>query len=172
MYFENKELIQNTLLPYFCEAEPLKLINKKFNELNYEKYNTHIQPHGIVQTYFSDCKNDNLSEQKTYRNGKLNGIYEIWRSSSRLYKRKNYKNGKEHGLEKTWYTNGQLWSMYNFKYGKLHGSCESYHSNGQLLLKYNYKNGKLDGLYEQWNENGVLRIQETYKKGQLKTRQI
>jgi hypothetical protein len=41
-YFGNAELLQNTLLSYFCNEEPLKLVNKKFYGLNYEKYNTHI----------------------------------------------------------------------------------------------------------------------------------
>jgi hypothetical protein len=37
-YFENIPLLQNTLVPYFCEPEPLKSINKVFFKLNYEKY--------------------------------------------------------------------------------------------------------------------------------------
>lgn len=52
IYFQNTELLQNTLLPYFCVEEPLKSINKLFSELNYEKYNTHLQPHGIIKTYY------------------------------------------------------------------------------------------------------------------------
>ena len=41
MYFENIQLLQNTLLKYFSDEYPLKLLNKKFSTLNYEKYNTH-----------------------------------------------------------------------------------------------------------------------------------
>jgi hypothetical protein len=55
-YFNNIVLLQNTLLPYFCNEEPLKLVNKQFYRLNYEKYNTHYQPHGILETYCPKTK--------------------------------------------------------------------------------------------------------------------
>ncbi len=37
-YFNNTILLQNTLLPYFCNEYPLIFINKQFQKLNYEKY--------------------------------------------------------------------------------------------------------------------------------------
>jgi len=37
-YFENLPLLQSTLLAYFCDEESLKLVNKVFYKLNYEKY--------------------------------------------------------------------------------------------------------------------------------------
>ena len=48
-YFNIIVLLQNTLLPYFCDEIPLISINKKFYNLNYEKYNIRLQPHGIVE---------------------------------------------------------------------------------------------------------------------------
>jgi len=71
-YFNSTDLLQNTLLPYFCDEESLKLVNKIFYGLNYEKYNTHLKPHGIVKTYYSD--NKKTFDTKTYKNGKLNGL--------------------------------------------------------------------------------------------------
>jgi hypothetical protein len=55
-YFGSIQLLQNTLLPYFCDGEPLKSINKKFYKLNYEKYNTHLQPHGVIESYDKETK--------------------------------------------------------------------------------------------------------------------
>jgi antitoxin component YwqK of YwqJK toxin-antitoxin module len=67
-YFNNSELLQNTLLLYFCDEKLLKLINKLFYKLNYEKYLIHTQPHGIVETYYENSK---IKERKTYKNGKI-----------------------------------------------------------------------------------------------------
>ncbi len=48
MYFENTILLQNTLLSYFCDKYPLKILNKQFNILIYEKYNALLKTHGIL----------------------------------------------------------------------------------------------------------------------------
>ncbi len=69
MYFENIQLLQNTLLKYFSDEYPFKLLNKKFSTLNYEKYNTHYQLHGIIETYYIDTKT--LQKRVTYKNGKF-----------------------------------------------------------------------------------------------------
>jgi len=62
MYFENIPLLQNTLLLYFDTENPLNLINKQFRKLNYEKYLTHRQPHGIFKSYYNNGK---IKEQFT-----------------------------------------------------------------------------------------------------------
>lgn len=90
-YLKNTHLLQNTLLPYFCDEYPLVSLNKLFSNLNYERYNTHTQPHGIIETY--NLKTKNIEKRENYRNGKLHGLYEEW-YDGQLWERKNYKNGK------------------------------------------------------------------------------
>jgi antitoxin component YwqK of YwqJK toxin-antitoxin module len=152
-YFSSIDLLQNTLLPYFCEAEPLKSINKKFYELNYKKYNIHLQPHGIIN---NSCVNYyRVNEIKTYKNGKLNGLYEIW-YDDKLHERKNYKNEKLNGLFERWYNNGQLQDMIIYKDGKKNGLSIEWNDDGKLFMKKNYKNGELDCSYKEWYECGEL----------------
>ena len=76
MYFNNTQLLQSTLLPYFDSPYPLIILNKQFSKLNYEKYNTPLQPHGILETYYIETKT--IYTSKTYRNSVLNGISKIW----------------------------------------------------------------------------------------------
>jgi len=87
-YFNDILILQNTLLPYFCEAEPLKYLNKQFLKLNYEKYNTYIQPHGIVET--CDLKTKMMRDSKTYKNGKLHGLQEYYDDDMQMYAFYNY----------------------------------------------------------------------------------
>jgi antitoxin component YwqK of YwqJK toxin-antitoxin module len=177
VYFDNSVLLQNTLLPYFCEAEPLKLISKLFYRLDYEKYNTHLQPHGILEIYYIKTKTieckirykngklDGLHERwygdgkmrskETYKNGKLNGSYEAWYSNGILLSKRTYINDREEGLSERWYDNGQLWKKVNYKNGKQDGLSERWYENGKPHQKVNYKNGKQDGLCELWSENDV-----------------
>jgi len=82
-YFKNSQLLQNTLLPYFCDEIPLKSTNKLFYRLNYEKYNTYIQPHGIIETY--DIKTKMIRDQRTYKNGKLHGFQQCYNDDMQMY---------------------------------------------------------------------------------------
>jgi antitoxin component YwqK of YwqJK toxin-antitoxin module len=160
MYFDNILLLENTLLPYFCEAEPLKYINKKFYQLNYEKYNTHLQPHGIVEAYYPDTQT--IKDRKIYRNAVLHGLYEEFGKNGMLWAKITFQNGKENGLAKEFHENGKLWERCNYIDGKLDGLCEQWYKNGQLQHRRNYINGKLNDLSEKWDEDGE---KITYKNG-------
>ncbi len=189
MYFGNTILLQNTLLPYFCNEYPLISLNKKFSTLNYKKYNTHLQPHGILETYNSKTKLIGIRE--IYRNGKFttwNGLFEDWYENDKLHYRCNYKNNKRNGLYELWYKSGKIdtrtnykdnllngsykeWSGINsiltrkcsYKYGNLEGLSEYWYRNGNIYLRVNYKDGLYDGLYEEWNGDGKL-IKSIYYK--------
>jgi len=154
-YFQNIQLLQNTLLPYFCNEEPLKLVNKQFYKLNYEKYNTHYQPHGILETYYPDTKT--IKHRETYSNGKKDGLYEEWYKNSQLKEKSIYKDGELNGLSEEWYQNGKWCEISNWKNGRQDGLYEYWYPNGQLHLRYNYSNGVEDGLCEEWCENGDLK---------------
>lgn len=173
-YFGNIIFLENTLLPYFCDEYPLISLNKQFSKLNHEKYNTHFQPHGILETYYLDTKT--IEERRTYKNGELHGISECWydtRSDERkinndkLWCKSNYKNGKQNGLDELWYRNGNIWKKQYYKNGKLDGLSKSWHENGQLRDNKNYKDGNINGLYESWHQSGKLHSRINYIDGKL-----
>jgi antitoxin component YwqK of YwqJK toxin-antitoxin module len=159
-YFTNAGLLQNTLLPYFCVEEPLIFLNKFFFN---EKYNTHLQPHGIFDTYYKDTKT--IQEKYNYKNGKLNSIFESWYPDRQLWEKCNYFYDKKNGLYERWFLNGKLWEQGYYKNGVLDGSYKIWHNNDRLCVRKNYKNGKLSGLYELWNQNGQSLDIKNYKYG-------
>jgi len=164
-YFQNTDLLQNTLLPYFYEDKLLKLINKKFSKLNYEKYNTHPQPHGIINIYY---KNSNIIHKKmTYINGKRDGVYDKLRKNGTLLRRCNYKDGIREGLLEFYYENGKLCLKSTYKNGKREGIHKFYYEDGLLWVKSTYKSGKLDGIQEEYTEYGKLYKIKIYKDGVL-----
>jgi antitoxin component YwqK of YwqJK toxin-antitoxin module len=164
MYFQNKDLLQNTLLPYFSEEEPLKSLNKQLYKLNYEKYNTHLQPHGIVENYYSyssaqspDYNGDKIKERTSYKNGKLDGLYQKWYYNGELWEKTNYKNGKLNGLWEQYDNEGRLSATGNCLNNLANGLYCRWWDNGQLKDRKIYKNLKLDGLYEEWYSSGKLK---------------
>jgi antitoxin component YwqK of YwqJK toxin-antitoxin module len=138
-YFNNTALLQNTLLPYFCEPESLKSINKKFYNLNYEKYNNHIQPHGIIESYYPETKI--FDERITYKNGKFEGLYEKYNMSGILWKRCYYKNDELQGLYELFDYNGAIHTRYNYNKGEKDGICETYNADKKLYAIEKYRNG-------------------------------
>ncbi len=164
-YFNNIYVLQNTLLPYFNDQYPLKLLNKKFSILNYQKYNTHTQPHGILETY--NPKTKILYIKENYKNGKLHGLYEAFYYNGNLLVRRNYKNGKENGLHEGWYDNGQLNLRCNYKNDKRDGLCEIWDSDGGLSHRYWYKDGIYEGLYQTWYPDGTKGVTCNFKDGKL-----
>jgi len=170
-YFQNLPLLQNTLLPYFYKSEPLKLINKQFYKLNYEKYNTYVQPHGIKITYYPKTKTLKkrkiIKFKKTYRNGKLNGLFEEYNINGQLIERNNFKNGVQDGLSETWYDDGILQTRGNYKNDLYNGLYEEWYENGQLMIKCNLRNGQKHGLCEEWWNNGKLYKKYMYTNGDI-----
>ncbi len=159
-YFENIQLLENTLLPYFCEEYPLKLINKKFNILNHEKYNTYIQPHGIHETY--RVKNKIPYHTKTYRNGELDGLYKEYSIDGKLKIRSSYKNGMLNGLYESWFENGQLRERCNYVNDGINGIYERYWMNGNLKIKYECEYGIRNGVYQEYHYRGILKKEICY----------
>jgi len=160
-YFENLPLLQNTLLPYFSEEEPLKNLNKQFQNLNYEKYNT---PQ-IIETYHPES--EILWYRETLKNGKQNGLFEQWYKNGVPKYKYNIKNDEYDGLYEQWYEDGLLHLRDNYIDGKKDGIWEEYYPNGKLYEKSNYKDGELNGLYENYYPNGKLRRRFNYKNGKL-----
>ena len=174
-YFNNIQLLQNTLLPYFCVPEPLKLINKIFYSLNYEKYNTHLQPHGIIESYFP--KTMTIEQRRTYVNGKLNGVSELWDEHGKSKGKCNYINDLKDGLCEMFYdtrsdetegSNSKLWRRINYKMGKEDGLYEFWNYDGLLQLKKNFRDGKANGLSELWFTNRQLYKKYWYKNDKKK----
>ena len=67
---------------------------------------------------------------------------------------KGYKNGKREGLWESYYRNGQLHTKGFYRKGKREGEWEFYFRNGQLECKGTYKNGNEDGVFEFYYSKG------------------
>jgi len=65
-------------------------------------------------------ENEQKKREKTYKNGKLNGLYTEWYENGQKEYESNWKNGKEDGVFTNWYPNGQKkWEETRNEYGKL-----------------------------------------------------
>jgi antitoxin component YwqK of YwqJK toxin-antitoxin module len=90
-------------------------------------------------TYHSGIMND-WTEWEWYDNGQKKG-------------ERTYKNGKKDGLWTDWYNNGQKKEEGNYKDERKNGSWTTWDDNGQKKSKMTYKRG-VDHKWTFWYENG------------------
>lgn len=109
--------------------------------------------------------NDNKqkSQEKYYKNNKLEGISICWYKNGGKSCEKIYKSGRLEGNVKEWYENGQIKKDKNYKNGKLHGTSTEWYENGQIKIKEQYENGKPVGNVFGWYKNGRKAFEGTYE---------
>ena len=121
---------------------------------------------GELVEYFDDEKTQ-LEERRDYKDGKIDGQYEVYNKNGQLKKNVTYNEGEvEEEVTYTYHENGQLEYKRTYKEGELDGPLESYYENGQLSGKGTYKNGDRVGTREDYYENGQLESKGTYKDGE------
>jgi len=97
------------------------------------------------------------------KDGKMDGLYVVWRKNGKKKYEENYKDGERHGLYVEWHENGQKKSKENYKDGKSDGPYTSWRENGQKEVEGTFKGDEQDGLWTKWHENGQKLGEETYK---------
>ena len=86
---------------------------------------------------FFKNENGQLEAKGNFKDGKRDGLYELYFENGQLERKGNFKDGKEDGLGELYYENGQLQERRNYKEGKPDGLSEEYYVNGQLKRKGN-----------------------------------
>ena len=122
---------------------------------------------GEIVKYVDDEKTQ-LEWKKTYKEGKLDGQYEVYNKNGQLEENVTYKDGEEDEKVKyTYYGYGLLKEKKSFKDGKKNGPFEWYNRGGQLVEKRTWKDGKEDGQWEEffYHPNGQLSEKGTWKDG-------
>ena len=76
-----------------------------------------------------------------YKGSPFTGTTLIYHENGQLWSKKSYKEGKLDGVWEWYYENGQLWKKGSYKNGKLDGDWKNYNSFGQLERKATYKDG-------------------------------
>lgn len=139
-------------------------------------------------------KYNNLGQKETkhYKNGILEGEYQLLHKNGKVKLEGNYDDksertgkwteynedgylksvihydeGMQHGTTTIYFDNGKIKSYGEFKLGKENGKVQEYEENPhRLIAEATYKEGYLDGEYKAYNE-GLLWRDCIYKEGKL-----
>lgn len=148
----------------------------RYSYQNDEKFPCKIEKNNsIVDDTCSRYVFEKVFEITHYKNGSLNGLYELRDSLNLLVSKGNFKDDLRDGewIHRLSYNDNKNNTVYYYKKGNYvkdtpQGMWVEYEKEGVITEKYNYLNGELNGEYLVWNQNGVLRKKMMFEKGKLK----
>lgn len=134
-------------------------------------------------TYEELWPNGNIKERVTFKNGYLDGLYELFYQDGKPMVKSNYIDGKEQGWGRHWFNNGRLAARTLYKNGMLvfsegwdedgnyvhmsQSNDEKYengtwYDNGQMESRFTgeLRDGELYGIREDWNRRGRMTHRE------------
>ena len=107
---------------------------------------------------------NNIKEIGHWKDGKQNGLFQMYTEDGILIDSGTFKNGERDGLTEQFYNDtGKLRVSANYKNGVLDGEFKVYYPNGNLQGEVTYKNGEMNGEYKEYNENKNIRLSGNYK---------
>lgn len=115
---------------------------------------------GLDVVYYKN----NIKEIGHWKDGKQNGLFQMYTEEGILIDSGTFKNGERDGLTEQFYNDtGKLRVSGNYKNGVLEGEFKAYYPSGTLQGKINYKDGEMNGEFEEYYENKNIRLSGSYK---------
>lgn len=108
---------------------------------------------------------DSIKELGHWKEGKQNGLFQLYTEDGILIESANFKNGERDGLTEQYFSStGKLRVSANYKEGILEGEYKVYYPDGTLQGEVIYKNGEMNGEFKEYYENGNIRFTGSYKE--------
>ena len=113
-----------------------------------------------IETIYYD--NGQLKEEKTFQNGKIEGVCKFYYEDGQLQFEGKFKNGKKDGQQRWWYENGQLEYEEYYNHGQKEGVWKGWWENGQLEYEGQFKHNKRDDVWRSYYENNQVQKETTF----------
>ena len=177
--YKNRYLFFKYLLAVEKE-EQLKNINGKLCDEDGKPFSGRTKRAGEEYTVIYSYKNgeldglnviyykNNIKEIGHWKDGKQNGLFQMYTEDGILIDSGTFKNGERDGVTEQFYNDtGKLRVSANYKNGVLEGEFKAYYPNGNLQGEVNYINGEMNGEFKEYHENKKIRLSGSYKNSCL-----
>ncbi len=116
--------------------------------------------------YFNDKYKNKIVQKGFYKDGRKEGLWEIYYPNGNLKAKITYRDNRQYGPVTTYYENGHIREQGTWKGNKWVGEYRYYYENGKLkYLWYFDQAGKRSGKQVYYYENGKQYIVGTWKEG-------
>ena len=163
-------------LPAIEKEEQLKNINGKLCDKDGKLFSGRTKSASEEYTDIYSYKNgeldglnvvyykNNIKEIGHWKDGKQNGLFQMYTEDGILIDNANFKDGERDGVTEQFYNDtGKLRVSANYKNGVLEGEFKAYYPNGNLQGEVNYVNGEMNGEFKEYHENKKIRLSGSYK---------
>jgi|GEM_PF-1551637 len=141
---------------------------------SYRKTEKYLCPDSLRKSFSDSCSRYHFTkvlEKTSYKNGKLNGPYEMRDSLNNVVSKGEYVNDEQVGewVHTIVDQDDSIATIYKGSYlrGKMDGGWVQQHMDGRIISTFNYKDGKLSGEYANWISPGRPREIKHYTDGRL-----
>ena len=125
-------------------------------------YRDKAQKNPYTGDYREYYDNGTIKLEMQIGNGVPEGTYVIYFENRKPQEIRSYRGGKLHGLWRTYDISGQLISEAEYRTGEKHGTWRIWDELGTQRYEMNYYNGKKTGTWRMWNEKGELIDEKRY----------
>ena len=139
------------------ELEMMKMLFSKNKQKKTFKDGLHI---------ISDPETGSITLKEHYKNGKRDGLFELFYVNGQICMTGEYFQGKREGLHESFYENGELWDTGKFIKDKPVGLHKIFHENGKIHQTVFYKDGKIDGKVHSYLDTGELEWSKEFLNGE------
>ena len=147
--------------PEESAGEPYKGIPQLF-QYGRLYYSDRAQTRLYTGEYREYHDNGTLKLEMRIRNGQPEGTYIVYFENRKPKDVRSYKEGKLHGLWRSYDLSGQLISEAEYRNGLKHGTWRIWDELGNLRYEMGYRDGKKVGNWRMWNERGELVDEKQY----------
>ncbi len=106
--------------------------------------------------------NGTIRLEMQIKNGVPEGAYMVYFENRKPKEVRSYKEGKLHGLWRTYDISGQLISEAEYKMGRKHGTWRIWDELGAQRYEMNYYEGNKTGIWRMWDEKGNMVDEKRY----------
>ncbi len=145
--------------------EKEKLFSGRIKEESGDYTNIYSYKNGELDGLNVSYYKNNIKEIGHWKEGKQNGLFQLYTEDGILVDDANFKDGERDGLTEQYYSDtGNLRVKAVYKEGVLHGEFKYCFPNGHTQAIANYENGNLNGKFDEYYENGNLKLTGFYKE--------
>ncbi len=116
--------------------------------------------------YFNDNYKNRIVQKGYYKDGKKQGVWEIYYPNGQLKAKITFKDNRQYGPVTTYYPNGNVREQGYWKGNKWVGDYKFFYENGNPMYIWHFNQyGRRDGEQKYFYDNGKLMLVGTWKDG-------
>ena len=159
-------IVRYFLLSFFLSFLPVYAQQQQETPQIYQNGGIYYRDKAQKILYTGDYReyydNGTLKLEMQIGNGVPQGTCVVYFENRKPQEIRSYKNGKLHGLWRTYDISGQVISEAEYRNGEKHGTWRIWDELGTLRYEMNYSNGEKTGIWRMWNEKGELMEERRY----------